>query len=181
MRTRTHTGKTCLFIQQITAYVPRETNDCQLRYIAGIDRLLTIVDNRIVQNEFELRHIYVALLLPDLVKIGWSKNPVHRVRYLSVKTPRMLCAEGQFTLIGTFPGTRLDEQKIHRALRPFLVYRWIVNSPWAEWYRLSDAFLEALPGAGVAIERSAWRIVSPARRVLPKEQNPWAGRFKVRY
>lgn len=74
-------------------------------------------------------YIY-AIRAAGFVKLGWSKNPKNRVRYL--KTAMPLDCE----LIGMRPGTRYDEGLLHRALRAHCHRR--------EWFRCEGAVLDFL-------------------------------------
>jgi Meiotically up-regulated gene 113 len=104
------------------------------------------------------KQIYIAFAKPDLVKIGCSINPDKRVAYVHSECPVKLKV-GELRVIATADGDWNREQEIHKALRPFHI-------PGAlEWYRLTDAFLAALPAAGVILPPQAWSD-PPAR---PKE------------
>lgn len=68
------------------------------------------------------------------VKLGWTKDPVRRLREMNVSDA------GRLTLIGSASGTRTHEAKLHALLKPW--------RERGEWFRKEGAvlaFLEMLP------------------------------------
>jgi hypothetical protein len=83
--------------------------------------------------------IYFIACGDDLIKIGHTTNLRSRVRSLRTATPKEL------SVLLVIPGTRDDEQELHR--------RFSAHRAGREWFYRSDAILEFI---------SAHRMTAPA-------------------
>ncbi len=84
------------------------------------------------------------------VKIGHGRNPLRRLVNLQLGSPEPL------TLLGTFPGSEVEEQRLHQ--------RFAADHIRGEWFRFNPGMLDGLAPPPV-----------PPKRQPPQPDGRWRG------
>lgn len=104
--------------------------------------------------------VYIAVAGPYL-KIGWSSDPERRLTELRSESPE------EVALLGSFPGTRIDESELLQAFAPYRTRgEWF--SATSDVLQLAHSILERR-GARESVGEPA-RVCEPAHRATLKTQ-----------
>ena len=94
------------------------------------------------------------------VKIGWSGNPLRRMETLLREDP------GELRIIGSVPGTKMDERAIHARLAKYRLR--------GDWFRMEGEVVKYVKSMPIIIPENL-----AARVVKGRDENGWDVVFDV--